>query len=162
MSKIFHVMYLSILVLALNCTSTKPKNSTGILPYVPESKVIHDSIVLMDSIFFEAYNTCKMDVMESLISDDVEFYHDRGGLTTLKSQILDATRRNICGKVTRELLKGSIEVYPIPGYGAIQIGAHRFINHQEMDKGPSRYSKFIHTWHRENSNWKLARIISLH
>ena len=61
----------------------------------------------------------------------------------------------------RELLKGSIEVYPIPNYGAVQMGAHRFYNHQEKT-GPSRFSKFVHLWHRENGMWKLARVISLH
>jgi hypothetical protein len=33
-------------------------------------------------------------------------------------------RKNICGKVTRELVKGSIEVYPIKDYG-VEIGLHK-------------------------------------
>ena len=99
-------------------------------------------------------------MLASLISEDVEFYHDRGGLTTSKKQLIEATRNNICYKVKRELLKGSIEIYPIPNYGAVQMGAHRF--HNLIEKSMSRYSKFVHTWHNENGQWKLARVISLH
>jgi hypothetical protein len=116
----------------------------------------------MDSILFDAYNTCKPHVFESLISDDIEFYHVQGGLTTSKKDLVQAFKNNICGKVTRELLKGSIEVYRIPNYGAVQMGFHRFYNNQEKEQGVSRFSKFVHIWQRENSQWKLARVISLH
>jgi hypothetical protein len=51
-------------------------------------------------------------------------------------------RKNICGKVTRELVKGSIEVYPIKDYGAVEIGLHKFHNNQ--NETPSKEtSKFI-------------------
>jgi hypothetical protein len=134
----------------------------GVPPYIPESKELYDTIARIDSIFFDAYNTCKLDVFASLISDDIEFYHDRGGLSTSKSDLVESIKKNICGKVTRELLAGSIEVYPIPNYGAVQIGAHRFYNNQEKERGPSRFARFVSTWHRENGQWKLARVISLH
>ena len=97
-----------------------------------------------------------------MVDEDLEFYHDRGGLTTSKSSIIESLKNNICGKVTRELLAGSIEVYPIPGYGAVQIGAHRFYNNQEKERGPSRFSRFVHTWHFDNGQWRIARVISLH
>jgi hypothetical protein len=128
----------------------------------PGNDTLYNEIVYMDSVFFEAYNTCKPGRMDSLFSDDIEFYHDQGGLTTDKKQLIEALKNNICGKVTRELKKGSIEVYPIPGYGAIQMGLHGFHNKQEKTNGPTRFTKFVHTWHKENGQWKLARVISLH
>ena len=155
---LFFTAFASVL---LACTTTK-KSSAGVPPYTPESQALYDTITHMDSLLFDAYNTCKLDVFASLIADDIEFYHDRGGLTTSKADIVQAIKNNICGKVTRELLKGSIEVYPIPNYGAVEMGAHRFHNNQEKEQGPSRFSKFVHTWHRENGQWKLARVISLH
>jgi hypothetical protein len=129
-------------------------------PVAPDK--LYDEIVYMDSVFFEAYNTCKLDMVNALFSDNIEFYHDQGGLTTDKKQIIEALKNNICGKVTRELKKGSIEVYPIPGYGAIEMGLHGFYNKKEKTNGPTRFSKFVHTWHKENGQWKLARVISLH
>src|ERR1044071_10087593 len=114
-----------------------------------DSKELYDTIVHLDSVLFEAYNTCKLEVFEKLFSENIEFYHDRGGLTTSKKTIIEALKNNICGKVTRELVKGSIEVYPIPGYGAVQIGAHRFHNNQEKEGTPSHPGKFIHIWKKE-------------
>ena len=145
---------------SLSCAAQK-KTAEGLPPYVPESKELYDTVARLDSLFFDAYNNCKLDVMANLISEDVEFYHDRGGLSKSKAGLIEALKNNICGKVTRELLKGSIEVYPVPGYGAVQMGAHRFHNKQEPD-APSHYSRFVHTWHREKDGWRLARVISLH
>lgn len=126
------------------------------------SKELYDSIVDVDSIFFEAYNNCKLDKIDSLISEDIEFYHDKGGLATSKKDIMIAFQNNICGKVTRELLKGSIEVYEIKDYGAVEMGFHGFHNNQEKETGPTHFSKFVHIWHKENNQWKLTRVISLH
>jgi hypothetical protein len=152
----------AIFVIASACSSTKTRMAPGIPPYVPESRALYDSIAHMDSLLFDAYNTCKLDVFASLISDDIEFYHDRGGLSTSKPELVEAIKNNICGKVTRELLKGSLEVYPIPNYGAVEMGAHRFYNNQEKNQGPSRFSKFVHIWHCENGEWKVSRVVSLH
>lgn len=125
-------------------------------------KEFYDSIVAVDSNFFDAYNNCKLAQMDSLISTDIEFYHDRGGLSTSKEEIMKALKNNICGKVTRELLKGSIEVYEIKDYGAVEMGFHAFHNNQEKETGPSHFSKFVHIWRKQNNQWKLTRVISLH
>jgi hypothetical protein len=100
--------------------------------------------------------------MRFMFSRNIEFYHDRGGLETSQDNIMESTKKYICGKVSRQLLKGSIEVYPVPNFGAIEMGAHRFFNNQEKEAGPSRYSKFVHVWKREDDGWKLSRVISLH
>lgn len=157
-----YIFVFAILLTILACSSAKHNIISGVPPYRPESKELQDTIARLDSVLFDAYNTCKPDVFESLISDDIEFYHDRGGLSTSKKDLVQALKNNICGKVTRALLPGSIEVYPIPGYGAVEMGAHRFFNNQEKDQGWSHFSKFVHTWHKENGQWKLARVISLH
>jgi hypothetical protein len=154
-------MAIVLLIFSIACASRQAQQS-GVPDYMPEDKALHDTIVQVDSLLFNAYNTCKLEIFEQMVSEDVEFYHDRGGLTTSKKQLVEALKNNICGKVTRELLKGSIEVYRIPGYGAIEMGAHRFFNNQEKESGPSRFSKFVHTWKWENDRWQLARVISLH
>ncbi len=126
------------------------------------SKELYDSISALDGIFFNAYNNCNLKILDSFISEDLEFYHDKGGLSTSKKEIMKALENNICGKVTRELLKGSIEVYQIPDYGAIEMGFHGFHNNQEKESGPTHFSKFVHIWHQVNNQWKLTRVISLH
>jgi len=134
-------------------------------PYTPEPRDLYDTIVRMDSLYFDTYNTCKLDLMASMTSDSLEFYHDRGGILTSKAVYLQSIRNNICGKVTRLLMPGSIEVYPIHNWGAVEIGYHRFHNNQEnKDAGgvTSRASKFIVLWHYKGGHWQVERVVSLH
>ncbi|HVI79849.1 MAG TPA: hypothetical protein VM715_17120, partial [Candidatus Acidoferrum sp.] len=63
----------------------------------------------------------------------LEFYHDQTGLSLGKGPFLAAIKQNICGKVQRELLPQTLEVYPLKGYGAVEIGVHRF--HHPGDPG---------------------------
>ncbi|WP_242696307.1 nuclear transport factor 2 family protein [Longitalea luteola] len=128
--------------------------------YKPQSQELYDNIVRMDSLWEDSYNNCKMEAQEQLISDDLEFYHDGGGLMKSKTDLIAALKNNICGKVTRELLAGSLEVYPIKGYGAVEMGYHRFYN--KMENSRSNYARFVHIWRQENGAWKITRVISLH
>lgn len=130
-------------------------------PYVAIDKVIYDDIVAMDKAYFDAYNNCDMEKQASLYLEDLEFFHDKGGLSTSKQEILTSIEKNICGKVTRTLIENSIEVYPIKDYGAIEIGYHKFYNNQEPD-AKSKPSKFIMVWKKEGEKWKISKVISLH
>ncbi len=131
MKRIFLILSVATLVLFVKgCIATKNNNTLAEL-YKPDDKSLYDSIVNLDSLLFDAYNTCKLDKFEKYISENIEFYHDKGGLTTSKKELIEALKNNICGKVTRELVKGSIEVYPIAKYGAVQMGSHRFHNIRE-------------------------------
>jgi hypothetical protein len=57
-----------------------------------------------------------------MVSDDLEFYHDQTGLSVGKMPFLAAIQQKIGGKVQRALLSGTLEVYPLKGYGAVEIG----------------------------------------
>ena len=61
---------------------------------------------------------------------------------TSKPDLIAATKKNICGKVTSELVKGSIEVYPIKDFGAIEIWLHKFHNNQEPAGTLSKVGRF--------------------
>jgi ketosteroid isomerase-like protein len=129
--------------------------------FEPEEMSLYDSIVAMDALWEDAYNNCKLDVMEEIISEDLEFYHDQGGLMTSKQKLNEALKNNICGKVRRELKAGSLEVYPIKGYGAVEMGMHGFYSSKEKPQ-QLHYAKFVHLWKRENGKWRITRVISLH
>lgn len=132
--------------------------------YKPDDQKLYDTIVKQDSIFFGAYNTCNvnLDQYGAFFSDQIEFYHDQGGLMTSKQDIISATQQNICGKVTRALVKGSIEVYPIKGFGAVEVGLHRFHNNQEPAGTFSKAGRFMILWEHKNDEWKIKRVVSLH
>lgn len=148
------------IVIVLACVSITPVASAQTRSPEGTLATLYDTIVYMDSIWEDSYNNCRIDKQEELISEDLEFYHDRGGLMTSKKALIEALKKNICGKVTRELQAGSIEVYPVPGYGAVEMGLHRF--HNKNDTGRGKYARFVHVWRNDNGQWKITRVISLH
>jgi ketosteroid isomerase-like protein len=144
------------------CCAQKNKSKETAYKYIPDNLELYNTIVAMDSTFFQAYNTCDLDKQAIIYSDNIEFYHDKGGLMTVKQELLDGTKQNICGKVTRELVKGSIEVYPIKDFGAIEMGVHKFHKNTEKADTPSHASKFIIFWKKDTNNWTITKVVSLH
>lgn len=162
-SKIYLLLITTISVFLTSCNTTK--NTYSITKnYKPCDQQLYETIVKLDSTFFGAYNTCNanLEKYSSFFSENIEFYHDQGGLMSVKSDIIDATKRNVCGKVTRELVKGSIEVYPIKDFGAIEIGLHKFHNNQEPIGTPSKIGRFMIIWENKTNSWKITRVVSLH
>jgi len=127
----------------------------------PDDLDLYLTILNKDLEYFTAYNNCDMEKQAAMYTEDVEFYHDQGGLNTSKTEILQMIKENICGKVQRTLVEGSVEVYPIKGYGAVEVGYHTFFNNEEPD-APAKPSKFITIWRLEENQWKMARVVSLH
>ena len=84
------------------------------------------AVAILDASFFNAYNQCDSQKYSAFLADDLEFYHDKTGLAVGKGVFLKAIKENICGKVQRELTAGSLEVHPLNGFGAVEIGSHRF------------------------------------
>jgi len=152
-----------ILLLLINSIGYSQQTYKDIIEtkYVPIDREVYDIIVTKDKEYFDAYNACDMEKQRSLYSEDLEFFHDKGGLSTSKQEVLSSIEKNICGKVTRTLIEGSIEVYPIKDYGAIEIGYHKFYNNQEPN-AKSKPSKFIIVWKNENERWYISKVISLH
>lgn len=155
------LLYGLILLLVPGVMNAQKKMTPPVYEYKPDSQELHDAIVRMDSIFFGAYNTCKLDVQASIYADTMEFYHDKSGLTNSKKDVLNGTEKYVCGKVTRQLIPGSIEVYPIHDYGAIELGQHKFFNNQEPN-APQHVSRFIIFWKKAGNDWKIEKVVSLH
>jgi ketosteroid isomerase-like protein len=130
--------------------------------YQPDDPALHRKIVQLDSTFFDAYNHCETKLAEyaAFYADDVEFYHDRGGLSSSKADFVAATQQYICGKVTRLVLPSTIEVYPIKDYGAIEFGYHSF--HNSVENSTSKPSRFVIVWRQTSDAWHITRVISLH
>lgn len=128
--------------------------------YVPASHELYNAVVRLDSLYFDTYNHCNLAKMDSLTAEDIEFYHDHGGLTTSKKELIQSIKNNVCGRVTRTLVKGSIEVYEIPRYGAVEFGYHTF--HNNTEPGESRPGKFVVIWRLKDGKWQMTRVISLH
>jgi Domain of unknown function (DUF4440) len=124
---------------------------------LPPTDPLYKTIASLDTALFDAYNTCNLEKMGSMVSDDLEFYHDQTGLSTGRQSLLDAIKNNICGKVHRELV-GTLEVYPIKGYGAVEIGVHRFTH--PGDATNVGEAKFVQLWRLKDGTWQLTRVFS--
>ncbi|WP_230407985.1 nuclear transport factor 2 family protein [Flavobacterium hydrocarbonoxydans] len=148
----------------MNCKPVQEYEYPITKNYKPDDQKLYNTIVKLDSTFFGYYNTCDADLEKygDFYSDDIEFYHDKSGIMTSKTDIIEGTRKNICRKVTRELVKGSIEVYPIRNFGAIEIGLHKFHNNTEPENANSSAGRFMIIWKNENNVWKITRVVSLH
>src|SRR5574343_888693 len=122
--KHWHMKVLLLSIGLLFGGQTLQAQPTDLPAYKPANLALYKTVVALDSTFFHAYNTCGMATMADMFDEDIEFYNDRGGLSTSKKDLLQALQNNICNKVTRILIPGTIEVYEIPGYGAIEMGWH--------------------------------------
>jgi hypothetical protein len=165
MKKRISIAYILLLLLCLySCNSQKNYDYAITKNYKPDDPELYKTIVNLDSIFFSLYNSCDRNLKKygDFYSEDIEFYHDKGGLMTSKKDIIEGTQKNVCGKVTRELVKGSIEVYPIKDYGALEIGLQKFHNNTEPENTESKTGRFMIFWKKENNIWKIARVVSLH
>ena len=114
----------------------------------------------LDSSLFAAYNSENLELMKTYFTQDLEWYQDNGGLI-LYDQVF-ANFESIFKReytLKRTLIKESLEVHPIQGFGAIQIGSHQF-EHTENGKLEVGTFKFLMIWKNENGNWKISRVVS--
>jgi ketosteroid isomerase-like protein len=123
-----------------------------------QSDALFKTIQTLDTKLFDAYNHCDLTTLSAMVSDDLEFYHDQTGLEVGKAPFLAAIKQNICGKVERTLLQDTLEVYSLKGYGAVEIGIHRF-HHPENPENVGD-AKFVMLWQNKDGVWKVMRVIS--
>lgn len=122
-----------------------------------------------DAAFWKAYNACDVKAMSEFFTEDVEFYHDRGGTTLGHPAFVAALRDDLCGSrdstLRREAVAGTVHVFPMKKndvvYGAIFSGEHVFY---VKPKGKAELldgrAKFTHLWTLKDGVWKMSRIFS--
>lgn len=142
----------SALLLAAACAGAQDRRG------LPPGDPLFQKLQKLDAAVFDAYNRCEVEKFESLFAEEVEFYHDQSGEMRGRGPLLDALKKNICGKVRRELVAGSLMVFPMKGYGAVQMGVHRFF--QTGVEGPPGEAQFIHLWQEREGSWRITRVIS--
>ena len=128
-------------------------------------KDLTEIIVHHDSIFWAAYNLCDVVKMSNYFTEDLEFYHDKNGLTTSKASLDEAVRSGLCGntnwRLRREEIEGTVKVYAMNNYGALITGEHLFyINESGKPEYLDGYGKFAHLWYFQDNVWKMSRVIS--
>ena len=96
----------------------------------PTADPLFSTVSALDGAVFDSFNNCsaseQLQKHATYFASDVEFYHDTGGVTWTRQDMLPNTEKNVCGKIRRELVPGTLKVFPVKDYGAIAQGVHRF------------------------------------
>jgi hypothetical protein len=143
--------------------ASAPAAAAPVIPSLDQIKNQEDldrAITALDAALFDAYNRCDLDKFGSFIDDNVEFYHDQGGVTLGRAALTESVKKNICGTTTRELVPGTLHIYFMKGYGAIEMGVHQFHHPgHEAEIGVGEGS-FVHLWQYKDGAWKVTRVMS--
>lgn len=125
-----------------------------------ETAGLSATVAALDRQMFDAYNAHDVDRLMALFAPDLEFYHDTGGLlghAQVRQGFTNVFANN--KDIRRDLVPGSLEVYPIKDHGAIEIAAHRFC-HTENGKEDCGTFKFVHVWRLQDGAWQVSRAVS--
>lgn len=152
-------MLVSACLLSANTSSAQAKNDPK------AAGELYERVAALDAAMFDAYNRCDIDKVGTLFTEDLEFYHEKGGLTLTRDATLALMRKNLCAgggyHVRRELVPGSMEVRAINNYGAVQTGEHRFYLTQKGQKEAlDGVGKFVMLWRKVGDEWRVSRVIS--
>src|SRR5215510_11214974 len=138
--KILFILFTIIFLLFRICVNAQTTRT--------EDGKLYAELAAMDSAVFANVYTCNTAKNETFFTDDIEFYHDKGGVTKSRKSLVEELKNNFCGegktKLRRELIEGSMQVFPITNYGAVQLGDHRFYVTENEKETLSGAAKFIH------------------
>ena len=135
-----------------------------------QSQALTNEIAAADKALFAAvFDTCDTAALAKMVTADFEMYHDKDGQASSSGPQFVKDIEGMCARqktgedyrARRELVAGSLKVYPINNYGAVEVGKHRF--YKLMPGKPEELvevSLFTHLWKREKDGWKLARVLS--
>jgi hypothetical protein len=122
-----------------------------------------------ERVFWKSYNDCAVADMPALIAEDVEFYHDRGGITLGRDALVESVRKNLCSnpdfRIRREEVPGTVRVFALEKdgvvYGAVVSGEHTF-DIVEKGKAPVRdgLARFTTLWLLRDGAWRMSRVLS--
>jgi hypothetical protein len=96
-------------------------------------------------------------------------YHDRDGVVARDAATFVEDYRKWCTerqapaawRSRRELVRSTLSVHPVPGYGAIEDGEHLF--YERQGNGPEHLAgraRFTQLWRLDPDGWKLSRVFS--
>ncbi len=134
-----------------------------------DTAAVETTIRQQNASFWEAYNRCDVAKMSQFFWPDIEFYHDKGGLTVGLATFVEQLRSGVCGKpnyrLRREAVPGTVNVYPLrkngTTYGAVISGDHYFyVNENGKPEYRDSMAKFFHVWLLKDGTWKMARAVS--
>lgn len=158
------------LILALAAAAAQPSPPPA-APALPDQPALTEQIAARDAEFFRLFfEGCDPARVRSMMADDIEMYHDKDGFVWRGAEAAVADYAKSCAdrrkpgawRSRRELVRSSLRVDPVPGFGAIEDGVHLF--YERKGDGPERLAgraRFTQLWTLgPDGGWRLARIFS--
>lgn len=155
------IRFAAVFALPLAATVAGAQTKVAALEDIKNQADLDKAITELDTQLFDAYNHCDLKKFDSLLADDVEFYHDQGGVTLGHEKLTESIRNNICtGDTQRVLVPGTLKIYYMKGYGAIEMGVHRFLHPKTEATNGTGEASFVQLWKYKDGAWKLTRVLS--
>lgn len=127
----------------------------------PAQDSLYQELLALDTELFDSFNKCsdpaELRKHAAFFANDVEFFHDLGGVTLGVDALMANTKKNVCGQFRRELDLGTFRVFPIPGYGAVALGTHRFCHTPNTCEGAGEFTTI---WREKDGAWQVTRALS--
>jgi hypothetical protein len=147
-------LMIALAVVAIAMTNAAPPQQLS------TDRQLYDEIARADRVMFDAFNSRNLDGLMASFTEDLEFYHDKDGRVSF-AEVRGAFDRMFKSPEAprRELVAGSLRVYPVPNFGAMQIGSHRFC-HVENGKDDCGVFDFAMVWQQQGNRWRVTRVLS--
>jgi hypothetical protein len=138
---------------------------------LPEGPALTDAVRAADAeLFALCFTGCDPEKLRGMVTDDLEFYHDKDGLVATSggkfvsdyAKSCEAKKAPDAWRSRRELIPETLHVDPVPGFGAMETGEHVF--YERKGDGPEKRvgrASFAMVWKLEDGVWKLHRVLSL-
>lgn len=155
-------------LLALAATM-QPASQPDYAPNIATGAALTAEIHAVDAEFFRLmWKDCEApEKLAVFLHPDGEFYHDVNGYRKFSGAVLAFQKRRCDGqaktgeRTRRELVEESFHVDPVPRFGAIATGDHRF--YRMLPGKPEELigvAKFAIVYKREADGWKGYRTLS--
>ncbi|HRH70095.1 MAG TPA: nuclear transport factor 2 family protein [Flavobacteriales bacterium] len=158
-------MHAAVPILSLAClfACDHPSEPEEPAPKTSSSpNALTSTIAALDSAMFSAFNAHDAAALGTWFTPDLEFYHDKSGIAGYDSTMAGFTRlfsQPATADIRREIVPGTLEVYPLGDFGLLEICQHRFC-HTENGQEDCGTFKNIMVWRKEGASYKVSRVIS--
>jgi hypothetical protein len=160
MKKLVSLYVASIAFMALGTPTAYASSNEPTKEQASDS--LFNIISALDTAVFDAFNNCsspeQLQKHATYFAPDVEFYHDTGGVTWTRQEMLANTEKHVCGNFSRKIVPGTLKVFPIKDFGAIEQGSHRFC--QFASGKCEGIADFAIVWRNQNGSWQITRVLS--
>jgi len=120
-----------------------------------------------DDAYWAAYNRADPAGLNAFLSDDVEFYHDRGGTLIGKKALAAVNSEMGSGDhiLRRDAIAGTVKFFPMRQddviYGYLSTGEHQFtVVPRDKPAFLAGRAIFTQLWVLQGKEWKVSRIFS--